>query len=122
MTTDDAMTELDEPHQPLSREQRDSVLDALNTIEAAQKQIHIAAELLCSVPGFGDGWDAARALDFAVKDRWNAVEATFRLIESSSHSAPDCELIISCTYFWRQWPKACPALGVWCLQGDDFQR
>jgi hypothetical protein len=67
-------------------------LKALETIEAAQHQPYDAAELLSPVPGLAHEWEAVRDTAFTVKDRWKAVEAALRLVDSSSPSAHNCEL------------------------------
>jgi hypothetical protein len=79
---DESIEELDEPLAPLTAEHRERVLKALDTSEEAQHKLYDAAELLCPVPGFSEEWDGVRAAGFAVKDRWKAVEAAFRMLDA----------------------------------------
>ncbi len=84
---DESIAELDEPLAPLTPEHRERVLQALDIIEQAQNKLYDAAELLCPVPGFVDEWEDLTHAALTVKERWKAVEAALRLIESSSPSA-----------------------------------
>lgn len=77
-----AIEEEDEPLASLTPEHRLQVLHALDEIEGAQRKLFAAATHLCSVPGFGDEWNAVRAEAFAVKERWKAVEAAFRMLDA----------------------------------------
>lgn len=59
------------------------VLSALNEIERAQNIIYGAAQLLCSVPGFGEEWgrvgklgDNTKALWHRINDRHTATPLT----------------------------------------------
>jgi hypothetical protein len=79
---DEIVKEIDERLTPLTPEHRQRVLNALETIEEAQHKLYDAAELLCPVPGFIDEWEGVKAAAFAVKERWKAVEAAFRMQDS----------------------------------------
>jgi hypothetical protein len=59
---------------PLTPEQRERVLEALHTVEQAQRLLADAGELLCPIPHLESQWESIRGIYFQVRDCRHAID------------------------------------------------